>query len=145
MMGESSTFTTRKEIRDLVNLDRFSKYLRNFEKRSKLTKNSDFFARGEHATLSHQFQQRQYFNRAKFSVNILQFLKDAVITVGVSFRLCSSFSVINLLLTSRWQAKLWHITTIIIHIALAGQIIRRTNSGASSRAISSINSCWTCV
>ena len=36
-----------------------------------------------------------YFNRAKFSVNILQFLKDAVITVGVSFRLCSSFSVIQ--------------------------------------------------
>ena len=53
--------------------------------------------------------------------------------------------LINLLLTSRWQAKLWHITTIIIHIALAGQIIWRANSGASSRAISSINSCWTCV
>ena len=49
--------------------------------------------RGERATLSHQFEQRQYFNRAKFSVNILQFLKDAVITVGVSFCLCSSFSV----------------------------------------------------
>jgi hypothetical protein len=53
----------------------------------------EFFACGEFATLSHQFEQRQYFNRAKFSVNILQFLKDAVITVGVSFRLCSSFSV----------------------------------------------------
>jgi hypothetical protein len=69
------------------------KYLRNFKKRSKLTKFSDFFAYGERATLSHQFEQRQYFNRANFSVNILQFLKDAVITVGVSFRLCSSFSV----------------------------------------------------
>jgi hypothetical protein len=74
--------------------DRGVKYLRNFKKRSKLTKNSDFFARGERATLSHQFEQRQYFNRANFSVNILQFLKDAVITVGVSFRLCSSFSVL---------------------------------------------------
>jgi hypothetical protein len=49
----------------LVNLDRFSKYLkylRNFEKQSKLTKNSNFFVRGERATLSHQFEQRQYFN-----------------------------------------------------------------------------------
>ena len=78
------------------NLDQFSKYLkclRNFKKRSKLTKNSDFFARGEPPTLSHQFEQTQYFNRANFSLNILQFLKDVVITVGVSFRLCSSFSV----------------------------------------------------
>ena len=85
-----------KKFEFLVNLDYFSKYLkylRNFEKRSKLTKNSDFFARGERTTLSHQFDQRQYFNRAKFSVNILQFLKDVVISVGVSFRLCSSFSV----------------------------------------------------
>ena len=55
-MGESSAFTTRKEIRVLVNLDRFLKYLRNFEKRSKLTKNSDFLARGKHATLSHHFE-----------------------------------------------------------------------------------------
>ena len=42
-----------------VNSDRFSiflKYLKNFEKRSKLTRNSDFFARGEHATLSHHFE-----------------------------------------------------------------------------------------
>jgi hypothetical protein len=31
MMGESSAFTTRKEIQVLGNLDRFSKYLRNFE------------------------------------------------------------------------------------------------------------------
>ena len=28
------------------------KYLRNFEKRFKLTKNLDFFGRGKHATLS---------------------------------------------------------------------------------------------
>ena len=43
----------------LVDLDRFSKYLkylRNFEKLSKLTKNSDFFARGERTTLSHHFE-----------------------------------------------------------------------------------------
>jgi hypothetical protein len=80
----------------LVNLDHFSrylKYLRNFKKRYKLSKISDFFARGEGATLSYQFEQRQYFNRANFSLNILQFLKDAVITVGVSFHLSSSFSV----------------------------------------------------
>ena len=59
MMGESSAFTTRKEIQFLVNLDRFSKYLKylkNFETRFKLTKNSDFFACGERATLSHHFE-----------------------------------------------------------------------------------------
>ena len=42
MMGESSEFTMRKDI----------KY---FEKRSKLTKNSDI-ARGERTTLSHYFE-----------------------------------------------------------------------------------------
>ena len=80
-----------------MNLDHFSKFLKYFkyfEKQSKLTKNVDFFARGERATLSHQFEQRQYFNRANFLVNLLQFLKDAVITVGVIFRLCSSLSVL---------------------------------------------------
>ena len=59
MMGESSAFTRRKEIRVFGYLDCFSKYLeylRNFEKRSKLTKNLDFFARGERATLSHHFE-----------------------------------------------------------------------------------------
>ena len=58
-MGESGAFTTRKEIWVFfVNLDRFSKFLKYFkyfEKQSKLTKNSDFFARGERATLSHHF------------------------------------------------------------------------------------------
>ena len=54
MMGESSTFTTPKEF--LVDLDRFSKYLKIFEKRSKITKNSDFFERDERATLSHHFE-----------------------------------------------------------------------------------------
>ena len=57
MMGESSPGTKKFEF--LVNLDQFSKYLkylRNFEKRSKLTKNSDFFPRGEQATLSHHFE-----------------------------------------------------------------------------------------
>ena len=61
-MGESSTFTFCKEIRFFfVNLDRFSKYLkymRNFEKQSKLTKNSDFVARGERSTPSHHFEPR---------------------------------------------------------------------------------------
>ena len=59
MMGESSAFTTRKKIELLVNLDHFSKFLKYFkyfEKQSKLTKNVDFFARGERATLSHHFQ-----------------------------------------------------------------------------------------
>ena len=59
MMEESSAFTMDKEVRVFVNLDHFSKYLkylRNFEKQSKSTKNSDFFARGEHATLSHHFE-----------------------------------------------------------------------------------------
>jgi hypothetical protein len=58
-MGESSPFTTRKEIRVFGYLDCFSKYLkylRNFEKRSKLTKNSDFFEPDERATLSHHFE-----------------------------------------------------------------------------------------
>ena len=32
------------------------KYFKYFEKRSKLTKNSNFFARGERATLSHHFE-----------------------------------------------------------------------------------------
>ena len=59
MVGESSAFTTLKEIQVLVNLDPFSKYLkylRNFEKQSKLTKNLDFFVCGECATLSHHFE-----------------------------------------------------------------------------------------
>jgi hypothetical protein len=58
-MGESSAFTTRKEIKFLVNLDRFSKYLkymRNSETRFELTKNLDFFERGKRATLSHHFE-----------------------------------------------------------------------------------------
>ena len=45
MMGESSMFNTLKEIRVLVDLDCFSKYLkylRNIEKWSKFTKSSIF-------------------------------------------------------------------------------------------------------
>ena len=48
-----------KKYEFLVNFDAFSKYLkylRNFEKRSKSTKNSDFFEHGEGATLSHHFE-----------------------------------------------------------------------------------------
>jgi hypothetical protein len=48
-----------KKSKFLVDLDCFSKYLkylRNFEKQSELTKNSDFFARGERTTLSHHFE-----------------------------------------------------------------------------------------
>ena len=48
-----------KKSEFLVHLVRFSKYLkymRNLEKQYKLTENSDFFARGERATLSHHFE-----------------------------------------------------------------------------------------
>jgi hypothetical protein len=48
-----------KKYEFLVNLDRFSKFLKYFkyfEKWSKLTKNSDFFVHGEHATLSHHLE-----------------------------------------------------------------------------------------
>ena len=37
---------------------KYLKYLRNFEKRSKLTKSLDFFVRGERDTLSDQFEER---------------------------------------------------------------------------------------
>ena len=57
MMEESSAFTTHKKKSEfLVDLDPFSKYLKYFEKGSKLTKNSDFFGRGKRATLSHHFE-----------------------------------------------------------------------------------------
>ena len=60
MMEESSAFIyhAQRNLSFFVHLDCFSKYLkylRNFEERSKLTKNSDFFASGEPATLSHQY------------------------------------------------------------------------------------------
>ena len=45
-----------KKSEFLVNLDRFSKFLKYFEKRSKLTKKLDFFVHGECATLSHHFE-----------------------------------------------------------------------------------------
>ena len=48
-----------KKSEYLVHLDRFSKYLkylRNFEERSKVTKNSDYFARGKRTTLSHHLE-----------------------------------------------------------------------------------------
>ena len=64
MMGERAARSPRKKKSEfLVNLDHFSKYLkylRNFEKRSKLTKNSDFLARGERATLSHHLSLLTY-------------------------------------------------------------------------------------
>ena len=56
MMGESSAFKCIKKFELLVNLDHFSKFLKYFEKQSKLTKNSDFFVRGERTTLSHHFE-----------------------------------------------------------------------------------------
>ena len=59
MVGESSEFTTPKEIQVLVNSDNFSKFLKYFkyfEKWSKSTKNTDFFALGKSATLSHHFE-----------------------------------------------------------------------------------------
>jgi hypothetical protein len=56
-MGESSA----KKSKFLVNLDRFSKFLKYFkyfENWSNSTKNWNFFARGERATLSHHFELR---------------------------------------------------------------------------------------
>jgi hypothetical protein len=52
-------FDVDVSLLQLVNLDPFSKFLKYFkyfEKRSELTKNSDFFAGGERATLSHHFE-----------------------------------------------------------------------------------------
>ena len=66
MMGESSSSAKKSEF--LVNLDRFSKFLKYFkyiEKRSKLTQNSDFFAFGECATLYHHFEPSQVILRLK--------------------------------------------------------------------------------
>ena len=45
-----------KKLKFLINLDRFLKYFKYFEKRSKLTKNSDFFARGKRTNLSYHFE-----------------------------------------------------------------------------------------
>ena len=48
-----------KKFEFLVHLDRFSKFLKYFkyfEKRSKWTKNSDFFASEAYTTLSHHFE-----------------------------------------------------------------------------------------
>ena len=56
MMGEVVYALKAKKSEFLVDLDCFLKYLRNFEKQSKLTKNLDFFGRGKHATLSHHFE-----------------------------------------------------------------------------------------
>ena len=59
MMGESCVCLRSKVSKFLVHLDRFPKFLKYFkyfEKQSKLTKNVDFFARGERSTLSHHFE-----------------------------------------------------------------------------------------
>ena len=70
-MEESRAFTKEIHVKKsefLVNLDRFSKFLKYFkyfEKRSKLTKNSTFFASGERATLSHHFEPSQVILRLK--------------------------------------------------------------------------------
>ena len=59
MWERVALLTCAKKSKYLVDLDRFSKFLKYFkyfEKRSKLSKNLDFFARGEGATLSHHFE-----------------------------------------------------------------------------------------
>ena len=57
MMGVSSPSAKKSEfLVDLVLFSKFLKYFKYFEKRSKLTKNLDFFVRGECATLSHHFE-----------------------------------------------------------------------------------------
>jgi hypothetical protein len=58
---KSATYTIKWSYTIIwqVRVDCFSKFLKYFEyfeKRSKLTKNSDFFACGEPATLSHYFE-----------------------------------------------------------------------------------------
>ena len=58
MWERVALLTCAKKSKFLVDLDRFSKFLKYFkyfEKQSKLTKNSESFARGEHATLFHHF------------------------------------------------------------------------------------------
>ena len=45
-----------KKYEFLVNLDSFLKFLKYFEKQSKWTKNSDFFAFKAYTTLSHHFE-----------------------------------------------------------------------------------------
>ena len=56
MVAESSGFTTSKEIQVFGQFRPFFNIFKYFEKRSKLTKNPDFFAHGERATLSHHFE-----------------------------------------------------------------------------------------
>ena len=59
-----------KKSEFLVHLDRFSKYLkylRKSEKRSKLTKNSDFFSSKAYATLSHHFE----LNYSQIKIDLL--------------------------------------------------------------------------
>ena len=56
---------------------------------SKLTKNSDFFARGERATLSHHFELSKLgYSQIKIDFTADSLLKDEVITVGAYLRLC---------------------------------------------------------
>ena len=59
MMGESCVCLGAKKFVFLIPLDRFSKflkYLRNFEKQSKRTNNSDFLASEAYTTFSHHFE-----------------------------------------------------------------------------------------
>ena len=56
MVAESSAFTTSKEIQVFGQFRPFFNIFKYFEKRSKLTKNLDFFGRGKRATLSHHFE-----------------------------------------------------------------------------------------
>ena len=70
-----------KKSEVLVDLDRFSKYLNyliNFEKRSKLTKNSDFFALGESATLSHHFEPSWIILRLKINRKTIFFTHSSL-------------------------------------------------------------------
>ena len=45
-----------KKFEFLGRLEYFLEYIKYFEKRSKLTKNSDFFASKAYTTLSHHFE-----------------------------------------------------------------------------------------
>ena len=61
-----------KKSEFLVDLDCFSKFLKYFkyfEKRSKLTQNSDFLARNERAILSNHFEPTKVILRLKLIEN----------------------------------------------------------------------------
>ena len=84
-----------KKFEFLVHLGHFSKFLKYFkyfEKRSKWTKNLDFFASEAYNNSLQSFWAKLGYSCIKIDHIADYLLKDAVLTVGVNLRL-SSFSV----------------------------------------------------